>query len=368
MLALESLGDVELAPAHDDLVAVLQEVLKHLPEGHDLGLTVDQREHDGSERRLHLRVPVQPVQNDLRYGTPLQLDHDAHAIAIGLVAHVADVGQLLISNQLRDLLHQPGLVYHERELGDHDPFVVLVDGLDLGPRAHDDPASTRAVRVSDTLESANETARGEVRTLDELLELLLRQIGVVDQRNRGLHDLTQIVRRNVGGHADSDTRRAVDEQVRYARWQNRRLVLATIEVRPVVDGFFVDVRQELHRQMSEASLGIPVRRGGIAVDRTEVPLAVDERIAQREVLYHAHHRVVDGRVPVRVILTQHVADDGCALLVCASGAQADLTHGVQDAAMNRLETVPHIWQRALYDHAHRVVDERFAHLVLEQAR
>ena len=36
--------------------------------------------------------------------------------------------------------------------------------------------------------------------------------------------------------------------------------------------------------------------------------------------------------------------------------------------MNRLETVPHIWQRALYDHAHRVVDERFAHLVLEQAR
>ena len=59
----------------------------------------------------------------------------------------------------------------------------------------------------------------------------------------------------------------------------------------------------------EARFGVAVRRRRIAVDRAEVPLAVDERIAQREILHHAHERVVDRRVAVRVVLAEHVADD-----------------------------------------------------------
>jgi hypothetical protein len=70
---------------------------------------------------------------------------------------------------------------------------------------------------------------------------------------------------------------------------------------------------------------------------------------------------------VRVILAQHIADDGRALLVAAGGRQAGLLHRVQDPAVDRLETISDIRQRPLHDDAHRVVDERLPHLVLEKA-
>ena len=196
----------------------------------------------------------------------------------------------------------------------------------------------------------------------------MRQVRVVDQRNRRLHDLTQVVRRDVGRHPDRDARRTVDEQVRNPRGKHCRLQFTAVEIRPVRDGLLVDVGQELHRQRGQARLGVPIRGGGVAIDGTEIPLAIDERIAQGEILHHSHHRVVDGRVPVGVILTQDVADHRRALLVRAARAQPGLAHREEDAAVNGLEAIPHVGKRALNDDAHRIVDERFAHFVLEQPR
>ena len=62
-------------------------------------------------------------------------------------------------------------------------------------------------------------------------------------------------------------------------------------------------------------LGVAHRRRVVAVDRAEVALPVDQRVAQREVLRHAHERVVDRGVAVRVVLAHHVADDARALHV-----------------------------------------------------
>ena len=80
---------------------------------------------------------------------------------------------------------------------------------------------------------------------------------------------------------------------------------------------------------------------GITVDRAEVALAVHERIAEREVLDHPDHGVVDRGVPVRVVLAQHVTDDRRALLVARRpGLRTELAHRVQNAAVHGLETVP----------------------------
>ncbi len=50
-------------------------------------------------------------------------------------------------------------------------------------------------------------------------------------------------------------------------------------------------------------------------------LPVDEWIAQREILHHAHERVVHALVAVRVILAEHVADHGCAFLYGRPGTR-----------------------------------------------
>ena len=56
-----------------------------------------------------------------------------------------------------------------------------------------------------------------------------------------------------------------------------------------------------------------------------------------------------------------------ALLVGAPGGESQLRHGVEDAPMHRLEAVAHVVQRALHVDAHRVVDERLAHLLFEDS-
>jgi hypothetical protein len=52
----------------------------------------------------------------------------------------------------------------------------------------------------------------------------------------------------------------------------------------------------------------------------------------------------------------------------AARRQPRLLHGVQDPAVHRLQPVPHVRQRALHDDAHRVVEERVPHLLLDEAR
>ncbi len=114
-----------------------------------------------------------------------------------------------------------------------------------------------------------------------------------------------------------------------------------------IDRVLVDVAQHLHREPRQLRLGVAHRGRRVVVDRAEVALTVDERVAHREVLRQAHERVVDRAVAVRVVLAHDFADDARALrLASASGAQAELAHAVEDAAMDRLEAVAHVGQRA----------------------
>ena len=89
----------------------------------------------------------------------------------------------------------------------------------------------------------------------------------------------------------------------------------------------------------------------VVVDRAEVALAVDQRVAHREVLRQAHERVVDRRVAVRVVVAHHLADDAGALRVAAASGRGRLVHRVEHAAVDRLEAVAHVGQRAADDHA-----------------
>ena len=162
---------------------------------------------------------------------------------------------------------------------------------------------------------------------------------------------------------------AVDQQVREARGQDDRLA-ACRRRRSATKSTVscVDVAQHLGRQPRQARLGVAHRGRGPAVDVAEVAVAVDERVAHREVLGQPDERVVDRAVAVRVVLAHHLADDLRALDVLAVGPQAHLVHHVQDAPVDGLQAVPHVGQRAPDDDRHRVVEIRRAHLLLEPAR
>ena len=193
----------------------------------------------------------------------------------------------------------------------------------------------------------------------------MRQRRVVDERDGAVDDLADVVRRDVGRHADGDAGGAVDEEVGNARRKDLRLELLVVVVRLPVDGFFVDVGEHLGAEPRHAHFGVTHGRRRIAVDGAPVALAVAERVAQREVLRHAHDGVVDRRVAVRVELAHAVADDARRLQVGAVPVVVELVLRVEDAAVDRLQAVAHVGQRARDDDRHRVVHEGRLHLVLD---
>src|SRR6267378_8674042 len=86
----------------------------------------------------------------------------------------------------------------------------------------------------------------------------------------------------------------------------------------------------------------PHRRGAVAVERSEVTGAVDERIAQREGLRHADERLVQRGVAVRVVTAHDVADDLGALAMLGVRGEVLLPHRVQNAPLNRFQAVADI--------------------------
>ena len=61
--------------------------------------------------------------------------------------------------------------------------------------------------------------------------------------------------------------------------------------------------------LGQPRLGVALGGGVIAVDIAEIALAVDERIADGEVLGEARERVVDRLVAVGMEIAHRVADD-----------------------------------------------------------
>ncbi len=266
-----------------------------------------------------------------------------------------------------DQIAVAALLDHEGQLGDDDRLLAVAQRLDVGAGLHAHAPTPGLVGVLDAAVAEDDPAGGEVGPLDvphQAVDLDLRIIDVGDRR--GDH-LAQVVRRDVRRHPDRDSRGAVDEQVGEARGEHQRFAARAVVVRHEVDRVHVEVAQHLGGDACEAGLGVPHGRSRIVVERAEVALTVDELVAHREVLGHAHERVVDRAVAVRVIVAHHLTDDLGALGVGARGTEAELVHRVEHATVNGLEAVAHVGQRAPDDHRHGVVEVGGAHLVLECA-
>ena len=270
---------------------------------------------------------------------------------------------LLVAHQLGDLLDQRRLVDLVGDLGDDDALAVALLGLlDAGAAAHRDAAAAGRVRRADAGGAADDAARREVGALHELRSGPRRvRLGLSIRRTTRVDHLAQVVRRDVGRHADGDARRAVDQQVREACAGST--VGSCSESSKFGRKSTVSLSRSRQQLVGELSTAAPRcsawRRGGSPSTRAEVALPVDERVAQREVLRHAHQRVVDRGVAVRMVLAHDVADDArrtsCSGLLARA---AQLVHREEDAPVHGLEAVAHVGQRAADDDAHRVVEVR----------
>ena len=309
---------------------------------------------------------IELIEDDVRYGVALELDDDAHPFAVRFIAKIGDSFNLLLLYQTGNLLDDPIFVDHEGNFTDNDLlFAGAFDRLSESLAAHLDDAFTFDVSLSDGLLAMNETAGRKIRPRDKLHQLFDRKIRIFHQGNQSIDHFPQIVRRDIGRHADRDTGGAVDQQIGNARRQNRRFFEGVVVVRNEIDGLFFDIRQQLFGETGHPDFGVAHGRGRIGIDGAEVSLAIDERITHREILHQPDDRIVNRGIAMGMIFTDDIADETSRFFIRLIPGIPHVVHGVEHPAVDRFEPVAHVGQSAADDDAHGVVHKGLAHLVFD---
>ena len=324
---LARLAQVEHGATRHHLAAMQQEALQHLAQVQQARLAVDQRHHVHAERVLQLRILIEVVEHNLRHLAALQFDHHAHAGLVRFVANVGNAFDALFGDQLGNTLEQRALVNLIRQFVDDDRLALAaVDIFEVRLGAHHHTAAAGPIAFTHTRNAIDNARRREIRRRNQFDQLVDRRFRVAQQVQAAINHLIEVVRRNVCRHPHRNPGRTVDQQVGNARRQNGRFSFGAVVVRLEIDGFLVEVGQQFVGDLREADFGVTHRRGVVAVDRAEVALAVDQHVAQREVLRHPHDGVVYSSVAVGVILTDHIPDDTGGLLIGAIPVVVQLVH------------------------------------------
>ena len=304
-----------------------------------------------------------------------QLDHDAHALAVRLVVEPLDADDPFFLVRFDDRLDDARRRHLVRNLADDDlEAAAFFDDLRFAAQRH--RTAPRLVGLADRFFAHQNPAGRKIGAVHDVaqrvVDLVVGQVRaaglVLDQVRDRVADLTDVVRRDVRRHADRDARAAVDEQLRQARGQHDRLFGLVVEVGDEIDGLFVDVRQHVERRPRETRFRVPVRGRRVGRGRTEVAVTVHQRIAQREVLRHAHERVVHRAVAVRVVALEHLADDAGGLAVLLGRVEPHLAHRVQNPPLHGLEAVAHVGKGPRSDDRHGIGEVALPHLVFDGDR
>ena len=340
-----------VAAAHKDLVAVIEERGEDLAQGHHPG-RVGCIQHVHVEADAHLQVGLPEKLLHQHFGlhrAVFRLEHQAHP-GRAFVPHVGQQGKFPRRQKLGDFLDQPGLLHLIGNLRDHHLVLAAAGLLDFpsGPQAH--AAAPGAVGVYDIRPCFHQhAAGGEVRTGDQVHQLGDGGLGEFDQVDQGGAQFAHVVGWNVGRHAHRDARRPVGQQVGKAGRQHHRFVVFAVIGAAEIDGVLVDAFQKRPGDVGQPRLRVAHGRRVVAVDAAEVALPVHQRIAHRELLGQAHKGIVDGGIPVGVVLANDVADHAGALLEPGRRVQLELAHGEQEPPVHGLQAVAHVGKGARHD-------------------
>ena len=120
MGAVARLAEQILGAPGNHLLAEGDERGEQVLEIHHLRAAALERDHVGAESRLQRGVAVELVEHDIRHGVAPELDDNAIALAVGLVAQRGNAVDLFVAPQFSDALDHRRLVHLIGNLADDD--------------------------------------------------------------------------------------------------------------------------------------------------------------------------------------------------------------------------------------------------------
>ena len=192
---------------------MLDVIRKHFLERERPRHAVNYGEMDSAEGYLHLRILEKVIQHHIRRSVALYVDRDSHTLAVGMVVAVADAFELLFLDKVADALNQPGFVDLIGQLCDNDLIASVRSFHNFRLGADGYLAAACCIGGADAGTPHDDAACREIGALDTFHQLVERRVRISEQQTNRVDCLSQIVRRDIGRHADRYAGGAVDKQV-----------------------------------------------------------------------------------------------------------------------------------------------------------
>ena len=211
-----------------------------------------------------------------------RFEHNANDIR-RFVADIAQQRELFLAEQLGDFLNQFRFRHLIRHLGDDHLIQAVAQTFLLPPRANAEAGAPIGIGIDNRAARFGKHAAGwEIRALHVIHQRIDRGVRVLDEMAHRVAQLKDIMRRHGTRHAHGDAFGAIGQQVRVARRHHHRLGFRAVVRGAEIDRVGIHVLHQQHRRIGQLRFGITHGRRVIAIDGTEVPLPIDERIAHRE--------------------------------------------------------------------------------------
>ena len=293
------------------------------------------RERVDAERNFKLRVLKQFGDDDLRIRIALQFNDDA-TMFVRLVTHRGDFRDDLLVDEIRDLFFQSSAIDVVRNLRDDQLLTITLHLLHADSTAQLQAAFAGGEIILYAFDATEKSTGRKIRALDEFHQFRNRDLRLVNLCTDAVHDFAEIVRGHVCGHANRDSRAAVDEQIRKRRRKNSRLGETLVVVRDEIHRVLVHVLHQRRAEMRQTRLGITHGRRRIVFDRSEVTFSINQFLTHCPRLRHVHKRRIDHRFAVWMVVAGSVTADLRTFVRLASREQRQFVHRVKDAALRRL--------------------------------
>ena len=298
------------------------------------------------EQRFH--------QQDGIDGARARLEH--HADIFG--RFIADIGQkrqFLVIDQFGDFLDQPRFGDKIGNFGDNDDPATARQFFLVPARADAEAAASGAVGLGNALAAFDDhPACGEIGAGHEIQQLIGGRLRMADQIEGGIAQFGGIMGRDRGRHAHRNALRAIGQQVGEGGGQHHRLFFRTVIGLAEIDRILVQPFENETGDFGQPRFGVTHGCGIIAVDIAEIALSVDQRITLGKILRQTHQRIIDRLVAMRMVLTDHIADHAGAFFERRAGIKLQQAHGIEQAAMDRLQPVARIGQGTVHNRRQRI--------------